>query len=274
MANCYKLNDGVEIPKIGLGTWQSEKSDAYRASLAAIACGYRHIDTAYAYENEDAVGRAVKDCGVPREEIFIGTKLPSHIKSYDETKKYLELSLRALATDYVDLYMIHAPWPWSAPGTDCTEGNIEAWRAMADMKKEGKIRSIGVSNFNGEQIESLISATGVTPSVNQIRFFIGNTQDPIYNYCKNKGILVEAYSPLATGKISEVDKINETAAKYGVTFAKLCIAYCLQKGTLPLPKSITPSRIAENLKTDLVISEEDMNMLDGIKGLFPRPYRS
>ncbi len=270
----YKLNDGVEIPSIGLGTWQSEKSDAYRATLAAIACGYRHIDTAYAYENEDAVGRAVKDCALSRDQIFIGTKLPSHIKSYDGAKEYLELSLKALGTDYVDLYMIHAPWPWIAPGTDCTEGNIEAFRAMIDMKAEGKIRTVGVSNFNGEQIDSIIAATGVTPSVNQIRFFIGNTQQPIYEYCQKKGILVEAYSPLATGKMGEVDKIGEMAAKYGVSFAKICIAYCLQKGTLPLPKSVTPARIAENFEVGVVISDEDIAVLDGIKGLFPRPYRS
>lgn len=274
MIGNYSLNDGREIPAIGLGTWQSEKPDAYRAVRAAIDCGYRHIDTAYAYENEDAVGQAVKESGVGREKLYLTTKLPSHIKTYDGAKEYCEKSLKALGTDYLDLYLIHAPWPWSDVGTDCTEGNIEVWRAFIDLKKEGKLRSIGVSNFNGGHIEPLIKATGVVPAVDQIRFFIGNTQEPIWEYCKQQGILVEAYSPLATGKILEIKEIAEIAEKLGVNLAQLCIKYCLQRGTLPLPKSVTPSRIADNLKLDFEIPEEDMKALNSIKGLFPRPYRS
>lgn len=274
MIDKFILNDKVEIPAVGLGTWQSPKPDAYNAVRAAVDCGYRHIDTAYVYDNEDAVGKAVKECGVPREQLFITTKLPSDIKSYDGAKEYCERSLKALGLDYLDLYLIHAPWPWSNVGSDCTEGNIAAWKAMIDLKKEGKLRSIGVSNFNGEQIDSLIGATGVVPSVNQIRFYIGNTQEPIWEYCKEKGVLVEAYSPLATGKILEIDEIKEIAEKLGVSLAQLCIKYCLQRGTLPLPKSVTPSRIAENIKLDFEIPESDMNLLNGIKGLFPKPYRS
>ena len=274
MIDKFILNDKVEIPAVGLGTWQSPKTDAYNAVRAAIDCGYRHVDTAYAYDNEDAVGKAVKECGVPREQIFITTKLPSDIKSYDGAKEYCERSLKALGVDYLDLYLIHAPWPWSDVGIDCTQGNIEAWKAMIDLKKEGKLRSVGVSNFNGEQIDSLINATGVVPSVNQIRFFIGNTQEPIWKYCKDKGILVEAYSPLATGKIMEIAEIREIAERLGVSLAQLCIKYCLQRGTLPLPKSVTPSRIADNIKLDFQIPESDMALLNGIKGLFPKPYRS
>lgn len=274
MIDKFILNDGVEIPAIGLGTWQSAKPDAYNAVRAAIDCGYRHIDTAYAYDNEDAVGKAVKDSGVAREKLFITTKLPSDIKTYQGTKEYCEKSLKALNLDYLDLYLIHAPWPWSAVGTNCTEGNIEAWKAMIDLKNEGKIRSIGVSNFNGEQINSLIDATGVAPSVNQIRFYIGNTQEPIWQYCKQKGILVEAYSPLATGNLLDIKEIAEIAEKCGVSIAQLCIRYCLQRGTLPLPKSVTPSRIADNMKVDFEIPESDMEVLNSIKGLFPRPFRS
>lgn len=274
MIEKFVLNDKVEIPAIGLGTWQSEKSEAYNAVRVAVDCGYRHIDTAYNYGNEDIVGRAIKDCGVPREQLFITTKLPSEIKTYNGAREYFERSLNALGLDYLDLYLIHAPWPWSNVGIDCTEGNIEAWKAMIELKKEGKIRSIGVSNFNGEQIDSLINATGVIPSVNQIRFFIGNTQEPICEYCKDKGILIEAYSPLATGKIMEIAEIREIADRLSVSLAQLCIKYCLQRGTLPLPKSVTPSRIADNLKLDFEIPESDMKLLNAIKGLFPRPYRS
>ena len=274
MIDKFILNDRVEIPAIGLGTWQSEKPDAYNAVRAAIDCGYRHIDTAYNYDNEDAVGKAVKDCGVAREKLFITTKLPSDIKTYDGAKEYCEKSLKALGLDYLDLYLIHAPWPWSNVGADCTEGNIEAWKALIDLKKEGKLRSIGVSNFHGEHIGPLIEATGVTPSVNQIRFFIGNTQEHIWEYCRDKGILVEAYSPIATGKLFEIKEIAEIAEKCGVSLAQLCIRYCVQRGTLPLPKSITPSRIAANLQIDFEIPESDMQILNSIKGLFPKPYRS
>lgn len=274
MTDKFLLNDGVEIPYIGLGTWQSEKPDAYRAVRAAIDCGYRHIDTAYAYDNEDAVGNAVKDSGIAREKLFITTKLPSDIKTYKGAKEYCERSLKALNTDYLDLYLIHAPWPWAAVGTDCTEGNIEAWKAMIDLKKEGKLRSIGVSNFHGEHIESIIKATGVVPSVNQIRFYIGNTQEHIVKYCREKGILIEAYSPLATGKILEIKEIAEIAERCSVSIAQLCIRYCLQRGTLPLPKSVTPSRITDNIKLDFEIPESDMNILNTITGLFPKPFRS
>lgn len=270
----FKLNDGGEIPAIGLGTWQSSSEDAYRAVRAAIECGYRHVDTAFAYENEQAVGKALKDSGLKRSEMYLTTKLPSHIKSFKGAKEYLEKSLRALNVEYLDLYLIHAPWPWSAPGTDCTEGNIEAWKAMAEMKREGKIRSIGVSNFNGEQIDSIVKATGVVPAVNQIRFFIGNTQEPIYEYCRRNGILVEAYSPLATGKLLENEDIKAIAERCNATIARLCIKYCLQRGTLPLPKSVNPERIADNIKLDFTISDEDMETLNGIKGLFPKPFRS
>ena len=274
MIDKFILNDKVGIPAIGLGTWQSEKQDAYNAVRAAVDFGYRHIDTAYNYGNEDIVGKAVKECGVPREQLFITTKLPSDIKSFDGAKEYCEKSLKALGLDYLDLYLIHAPWPWSDVGRDCTEGNIAAWKAMIELKKEGKIRSIGVSNFNGDQINSLIGATGVVPSVNQIRFFIGNTQEPIWQYCKDKGILIEAYSPLATGKIMEIAEIREIAERLNVSLAQLCTKYCLQRGTLPLPKSVTPSRIADNLKLDFEIPESDIALLNAIKGLFPKPYRS
>lgn len=274
MIEKYILNDGTEIPAVGLGTWQSEKADAYRAVRAAIDCGYTHIDTAYVYDNEDAVGQAVADSGVAREKLYITTKLPADIKTYAGAREYCEKSLKALGMDYLDLYLIHAPWPWSAVGTDHTAGNIEAWRALTDLKREGKLRSVGVSNFSGGDIEPLVAATGVTPSVNQIRFFIGNTQEPVWKYCREHGILVEAYSPLATGKILDIKEIGEIAAKLGVSLAQLCIKYCLQRGTLPLPKSVTPQRIEENIKLGFEIPEEDMEFLNGIKGLFPKPYRS
>ncbi len=270
------LNNGVKIPAIGLGTWQvADGEEGYSSCLAALRAGYRHIDTAYAYGNEPSVARAIADSGIAREEIFITTKLPADIKDYDGTRAHFEASLKNLGTDYLDLYLIHAPWPWSDVGSDCTSGNIAAWRAMIDLYGEGRVRAIGVSNFHAKDIEALIEATGFVPAVNQIRFFIGNTQNEIYNYCRERGILVEAYSPLATGAIVEHGDLTGIAQKYGVSVARLCIRYCIEKGTLPLPKSVNEERIRENLLVDFEISSEDMKYLDSLYHIGPtRPYRS
>lgn len=270
------LNNGVKIPAIGLGTWQvADGEEGYSSCLAALRAGYRHIDTAYAYGNEPSVARAIADSGIARKEIFITTKLPADIKDYDGTRAHFEASLKNLGTDYLDLYLIHAPWPWSDVGSDCTSGNIAAWRAMIDLWEEGRVRAIGVSNFHAKDIEALIEATGFVPAVNQIRFFIGNTQNEIYNYCRERGILVEAYSPLATGAIVEHGDLTGVAQKYGVSVARLCIRYCIEKGTLPLPKSVNEERIKENLLVDFEISSEDMKYLDSLYHIGPtRPYRS
>lgn len=272
----FTLNDGVEIPAIGFGTWQAaDGEEAYSACLAALRAGYRHIDTAFAYENEQSVARAIIDSEIDREEIFITTKLPSHIKNYDDTIKYFSESANNLKTDYIDLYLIHAPWPWSNVGEECTEGNIEAFRAMIDLQRAGKIRSIGVSNFSPSDIQALIDATGVTPAVNQIRYFVGNTQDELVSYCREKGILVEAYSPLATGEIVENGDLERIAKKYGVTVAQLCIRFCIENGTLPLPKSVRAERIVENAQVDFKIDKEDMDHLNSLYHIGRvLPYRS
>ena len=261
----FELDNGVKIPAIGFGTWQvKDGNEAYDSVRWAIEAGYRHIDTAYAYGNEESVGRAIRDSGVAREDIFITTKLPSHIKTYEGAKAHFEESRSALGVEYIDLYLIHAPWPWSNIGEDCTEGNIEAWRAMIDIYKDGKVRAIGVSNFAVKDIEALINATGVKPSVNQIRYFIANRQDAITDYCQANGILVEAYSPLATGEITSHEKLAPIAEKYGVSIPQLCIRYCIEKNTLPLPKSVHKERIIANIDVDFRIEKEDIDYLDSI----------
>ena len=261
----FELPGGVKIPAIGFGTWQvKDGSEAYDSTVWALEAGYRHIDTAHAYGNEESVGRAVRDSGIPREEIFVTTKLPSHIKTYDGAIEYFNQSLASLGLDYIDLYLIHAPWPWSNIGEDCTEGNIEAWRAMIDIQKSGKVRAIGVSNFAVKDIKAIVEATGVKPAANQIRYFIGNRQDEITDYCQANGILIEAYSPLATGEIANHEMLKDTAAKYGVSIPQLCIRYCIEKGTLPLPKSVHKERIEANISVDFHIEKEDMDYLDTI----------
>lgn len=272
----YVLYNGVKIPKVGFGTWQTPDGDVcYEATLAALKAGYRHIDTALVYGNEESVGRAIKDSGIPREELFITTKCPAEIKTYDGAMKSFETSMNNLGLDYLDLYLIHAPWPWTNVGLDCTKGNIDVWRAFIKLYNEGKIKSIGVSNFHPENIEPLIKETGVKPMVNQIRFFLGNTQPKVYDYCQKENILVQAYSPLATGKMLDNDVLVHIAKKYNVSPAKICLRYCIDKNTNPLPKSVHEERIIDNLKLDFVISKEDMKVLDSIHdSTLDRPLRS
>lgn len=272
----YTLKNGIKIPKIGFGTWQISNDDVYEAVLNAIKIGYRHIDTAYNYHNEEGISRAIIDSGVKREDLFITTKLPDFIKNYDETIKYFYDSLNALKLDYVDLYLIHAPWPWSNVGQDCKEGNIEAWKAMIDLYNKGLIKSIGVSNFNINDLDAIIKATNFVPHVNQIRFFIGNTQETLTKYCEDNGILVEAYSPFATGNILNDEKIVEIANKYNTTVSSIALKYILQRGALPLPKSTNIDRQKQNLYlADYVISDEDMEILNKIHNpKLDRPLRS
>lgn len=261
----YLLRNGVSIPKIGFGTWQiSDGDEAYLSCLEALKAGYRHIDTAAAYGNEKSVARAIKDSKIDRKDIFITTKLPAEIKTYDGAMNYFNESLKNLDTDYIDLYLIHAPWPWSEIGKDCREGNIEVWKAFVELYKMKKVRSIGVSNFFPSDIDNIVNATGVVPHVNQIRFFISNTQEAITSYCQKNNILVEAYSPLATGKLIEDERLLEISRKYDVSPAQLCLRYCLERGTLPLPKSTHKERIIANLNLDFKIETDDMKVLDSM----------
>ena len=272
----FTLNNGVKIPSIGFGTWQvAEGEEGYNSCLWALKSGYRHIDTAFVYGNEPSVARAIADSGISRPDIFITTKLPADIKTYDGAKEYFEKSLKNLDTDYIDLYLIHAPWPWSDVGSDHTEGNIAAWSAMIDLYNDGRVRAIGVSNFHVKDIKAIVDATGFVPAVNQIRYFIGNTQNEIAEYCQANNILVEAYSPLATGALVEHSDLTKLAEKYGVSIPQLCIRFCVENGTLPLPKSVNEARIKANLEIDFEISKEDMEYLNSLYHIGPtRPYRS
>ena len=260
----YTLYNGVQIPKVGFGTWQTPNEQAYEAVIHALNAGYRHIDTAVVYENETGVGKAIKDSGIPREELFITTKIPADIKTYEGAVASIEKSLVDLGLDYIDLHLIHAPWPWSEVGKDCKDGNVEVWKALIEYYNAGKIRSIGVSNFHVADIEYLIEKTNFKPMVNQIRFFIGNTQEPITQYCQANNILIEAYSPMATGELISNEIVQKIADKYNTTNSKICLRYCIERNTLPLPKSVTKSRIYDNIDLDFEISKEDMKYLDDL----------
>ncbi len=262
----YTLKNGVKMPKVGFGTWQIPDGDVcFTAVSQALKHGYRHIDTAAAYRNERSVGEAIKASGLKREDVFVTSKLQSHIKSYQETLDAFEKTLKELDMTYLDLYLIHAPWPWNEIGKDCKEGNVQAYKAMEKLYREGKIRAIGVSNFSPEDLDNILKHCEIIPHVNQISFFIGNNQEETHRYCDAKGILVEAYSPLAIGYALSNQTIQDMAKKYNVTPAQLCIRYCIDKGTAPLPKSIHESRIIENTGLDFQIKKEDLDFLDTIK---------
>ncbi len=271
----FKLNNGLLIPAVGFGTWQVKDGDeAYNSVKWALEAGYRHIDTAYVYENEESVGKAIKDSGIKREDIFVTTKLPSDVKDYKGALKSFEESLKALDLNYIDLYLIHAPWPWSNVGQNCDDGNIEAWQAMINLYNKGLIKAIGVSNFSIDNIKNITEATGFKPMVNQIRYFIGNTQKELTKYCQDNDILIEAYSPFATGELLANSKLEEIAKKYNTTIPKICLRFCIQNNTLPLPKSVHKERIYDNLDFDFEISESDMNYLNSLDKLAStRPLR-
>lgn len=261
----YILSNGISIPKIGLGTWQIPNDDVYQVTLDAIKVGYRHIDSANGYQNEEGVGRAIKACGLPRDDIFITSKLPSHIKGYQVTLDSFEETMKNLDLDVLDLYLIHAPWPWHDIGKECTQGNIQSFKAMIQLYNQGRIRSIGVSNFSIKDLQAVIDATGFVPHVNQIRFYISDTQQELVDFCQKYDILVEAYSPLATGRIVEHPKLKAIADKKGVSIAQLCIRYCLDKGTLPLPKTTKEVRMIENAQVDFSLTAEEIKILDHIQ---------
>ncbi|RKR75975.1 aldo/keto reductase [Frondihabitans australicus] len=265
LIDTFTLSNGVTIPKIGFGTWQIPDGPvAYDSVAAALEAGYRHIDTARAYGNEASVGRAIRDSGIPRDEIFVTTKLPAEVKNADAARASFETTMSALEMDYVDLYLIHAPWPWNDMGSDHRAGNIEVWKVLEEVYDAKRSRSIGVSNFNVADLENLASATDITPHANQIRWFVGFTQGDTTAYCKERDILVEGYSPLATGAILDNADVASIAAKYDKSVAQLCIRYLLEKDVLPLPKTTTPSRIVENADVDFVISGSDLEFLDGL----------
>lgn len=260
-----KLNNGYMIPEIGYGTWQSSDSEVtVNGVKVAIACGYRHIDTAAAYKNEESVGEGIKESGIARKDLFVTSKVWNTQRGYEKTIAAFEKTLSDLDLDYLDLYLIH--WPASKKDYENWEEiNLETWRAMTDLYKAGKIKAIGVSNFKPHHLEALMK-TEVKPMVNQIEFHPGFMQEETVKYCRDNGILVEAWSPLGTGRMLTNPDLQEIASHYGKSVAQICIRWCIQHDVLPLPKSVTPSRIEENSNVfDFEINAEDMQRIDALE---------
>lgn len=264
----YTMNNGLEIPVIGFGTWQMpEGEDTQKIVEHAIESGYRHIDTAKIYGNEESVGRAIKASDVDREDLFITTKLWNDAHGYEEAKQAIDDSLSKLDLEYIDLYLIHWPNP-KALRDNWKEANSQAWKAMEEALEEGKVKTIGVSNFMIQHMDALLETAEVKPAVNQIFLNPSDLQQELVEYCKDKDILLEAYSPLGSGRIFEIEELNEIADKYGKTVAQVVLRWQLQKGFLPLPKTATMERVVENADVfDFELSSEDVEKIDSFEGL-------
>lgn len=266
--NTLTLSNGVKIPQLGLGTWFIDDANAAEAVRQAAKLGYRHFDTAQAYGNERGVGEGVRTCGVPREELFVVSKVAAEHKTYEEAKKGIDETLKKMGLDYLDMMIIHSPQPW-VKVNQCddryVEGNRAAWRALEDAYKEGKLRAIGVSNFQIGDLNSLMEGCTVKPMVNQILLHISNTPLELVEFCQKNGIVVEAYSPIAHGVILNQPEIKAMAEKYGVSVPQLCIRYTMQLGAVSLPKTANPDHMKTNAEVDFTISDEDVETLKHFK---------
>ena len=259
-----KLSNGVEIPLIGLGVWQMSNEEAEKTVAYALKNGYKHIDTARTYGNEEGVGRGIKASGVKREEFFLTTKISAYSKTYDEAKQDIEDSLKALETDYLDLVIIHAPRPWGKSKEEGRwfEENKEVWRALEEAYEAGTLKAIGVSNFEMDDLQNLLDTSKVKPVINQIKYHIGSRDEELVQFCQENDMVVEAYSPIGTGKLLNNEAIKKIADKYGKSTAQISIRYVYQKGLVVLPKSVHEAYISENAEIDFEISVSDMDYLN------------
>lgn len=273
VTDTIRLSNGREIPCVGYGTWETPNDMAEVCVKQALTMGYRHIDTAAAYGNEAGVGAGIKTSGVRREDIFLTTKHWVSERGYEKTIAAVEASLQALGTDYLDLYLIH--WPCVEKVTPhWQEINADTWRGFEKMYRDGKILSLGVSNFEQKHLEALKKYAKVLPVVNQIEFHPGYSQSEVVSYCQDNNILVEGWSPLGHGQVLESEAIISLAEKYGVTPAKLCIRYALQHNVVPLPKSVNPVRMADNMEVfGFEISEEDIEVIDTLQEMGASGFR-
>lgn len=263
-----KLSNGVEIPVLALGTWFIDDDKVEEAVKSAVKLGYRHIDTAQAYGNEQGVGKGIRSCDVPREQIFVTSKVAAEYKTYEEAAASIDRSLANMGLDYIDMMIIHSPQPWDKVNQSedrYVEGNRAAWRALEDAYKAGKLHAIGVSNFLQEDIENLWDTAEIKPMVNQVLCHISNSPLELIDYCQKKGMVMEAYSPVAHGEALQNKAIADMAEKYGVTIPQLCIRFDIQLGMIVLPKTANPEHMKVNGDVNFIISDKDMEILKHVE---------
>jgi diketogulonate reductase-like aldo/keto reductase len=259
----YTLSNGVRIPKLGLGTWMIDDTSVSEAVRQAVSIGYRHIDTAQAYQNEVGVGKGIQRSGVPRGDIFVTSKVAAEAKSYEAAAKSITTSLENMGLDYIDMMLIHSPQPWAEwRGEKRYDAeNRHVWRALEDAYTAGNLKAIGVSNFLVDDLENVLAGCEIKPMVNQILTHVGNTPMELIRFCQDSGIVVEAYSPIAHGEALRNAQIAAMADTYRVSVAQLCINYVLALGAVALPKTANPTHMQDNARLDFTLSEEDMERL-------------
>lgn len=261
MEKYYMLNNNMQIPEIGFGTYKVNPEENKRIFKLALEAGYRYFDTASFYENEEALGEVLKESGIPREELFIASKVWKTEMGYEETKKALERSLERLQMDYLDLYLIH----WPIPSADCKDWkqlDIETWKAMEELQKEGKIKAIGLSNFLPHHIENILQNCTIKPVVDQLELHPGYMQEAAVNYCQENGIAVQAWSPVARGRIFDNKFLLALAEKYQVSVASICLQYLRQRNILIIPKASHLERMKENLReSGFELEREEMQKI-------------
>ncbi len=265
----YVLANGQQIPKFALGTWQISDEDAEGAVKTALEIGYRHIDTAIGYGNESGVGRGIQASGVPGEQIYITSKIPAEVKSYEEAKEKITQSLERLGVECIDLMLIHAPRPWSEMYPEAPhryfEENRAVWKALEEAYQAGMVKAIGVSNFDVDDLQNIMEDCAIKPMVNQIRIHIGHTPKKVMDFCETEGIQVEAYSPIFTGRLLDNAEVSKIAEKYGVSIPQLCVKYVLQLGCVALPKTTKEAHMRQNAEVAFEISAEDMEVLAAVQ---------
>lgn len=268
LTDSFTMHDGSRIPCIGYGTYKTSDEEVYDAVGAALKAGYRHIDTAAFYKNESGIGRAIADCGVPREELFITSKVWNTDRGYENTKRAFAETMERLSLEYLDLYLIHWPANKKQFGEKAEQINAETWRALEELHAEGRVRAIGLSNFLPHHIEDLMKTARIKPMVDQIEFHPGWAQMEVSEYCQKNGIVVEAWSPLGRRDALDNGTLRAIGEKYEKSTAQVCVRWVLQHGILPLPKTVNPERMAENADVfDFELTKEEMQVIDKLENL-------
>lgn len=251
------LHNGVKMPKLGLGVYKTQEGEeTIRAVTSALECGYRHIDTASLYANERSVGKAIQESGIPRKEVFVTTKVWNDDQGYDFTLRAFEKSLSLLQMNYVDLYLIH----WAVTGR-----YLDTWRALETLYTEGRVRAIGVSNFQIHHLQEVLQNSKIKPMINQVEYHPWLTQVELHAFCRQHQIQLEAWSPLARGQLLHHPILQKIAAQHGKTTAQVILRWDLQQGVVTIPKSIHPERIQSNAEIfDFVLTPEEMELISTI----------
>ncbi|HKL47589.1 MAG TPA: aldo/keto reductase [Candidatus Izemoplasmatales bacterium] len=265
MNNYLILKNGYQMPILGLGTYNLDKTLAKELIMKALKLGYRHLETAPIYLNEEAIGQAIKASGVDRHQIFITSKIPPHIKNFQSALRFAEKSMKNLGVDYLDALLINNPVPWGEEGKDYSKENLEVWQALEKLYADERVGSIGVSNFSVEDLQQLLPYVQVVPHINQLGIFVGHTLDDLRSFCRYHHIIIQGHSPLARGRIFNIHRLHKLANQYGVSPAQIALKYVMEKGVCPIVKASSMEHLKENLRLDFLLSKKSILELDAIK---------